>query len=92
MALSLELCYSEQNWRSPVVSVKFLLQIEAGKHTAACCLLFPEGGSLFSHPANFLSQAPGKALLEFVLPDVRIPEQREGFQDNATHKKREVYY
>ena len=27
--LSLKLCFSEQNWRSPIESVNFLLQIEA---------------------------------------------------------------
>ena len=40
------------------VSANFLLQIVAGKLTAACCLFFSEGGVLFPHPADFLSQAP----------------------------------
>ena len=65
MGLPLECWSSEQIWRTPVVSANFLLQMEAGKHTTACCLFFPEGGSLFPHPVNFLSQVPGKALLRF---------------------------
>ena len=63
MGLRVEHRPSEQNWKSPVLSVNLFLQIQADKHTAGCCLFFPEGGSLFPHPANFLYQAPGKALL-----------------------------
>ena len=63
MALSLEIRATEQSWRSPVVSATFWLQREAGKHTAICCLFVPEGGSLFQHPVNSLSQAPRKVLL-----------------------------
>ena len=58
MAQPQELRSPEHNWRSPVESANLLLQTEAGKHTVAYCLFFPEGGSLFPHPANFLSQAP----------------------------------
>ena len=58
MTFSLEICVAEQSWRSPVVSATFFLQIEAGKHTAACCLFFLEGGSHFRHLENFLSEDP----------------------------------
>ena len=74
MALSLELRSSEQIWRSPVVSANLLLQMEAGKHTAACCLFFPEGDSLFLHRVNFLSQALGKVLLRVPFLRALIPE------------------
>ena len=74
MALSLEFCCSEQTWRSPAVLMNFVLQIEASKHTVACCLSFPVGGSLYPHPANFLSQAPGKVLLRVHLFRAVIPE------------------
>ena len=74
MGLPLERLSSEQNWRSPVVSVNLFLQIEAGKLFAACCLFFPEGGLLFPHPANFLSQAPGKALHRVPFLRAVIPE------------------
>ena len=73
MAQPLELWSSEQSWRS-VESVNLLLQTEAGRHTVACCLFFPEGGSLFLHPANFLSQPPGKALLRVPFLRALIPE------------------
>ena len=63
MALSLEMWGAEQSCMSPVVSANFWLPRDAEKYTAACCLFFPEGGLLFPHPANFLSQAPGKVLL-----------------------------
>ena len=74
MALSLELQSYEHSWKAPVLSVTLLSQIEAGKHTTACCLFFPEGGSLFPHLANFLSQAPGKALLRVPFLWALIPE------------------
>ena len=67
MALSLEIWGTEQSRRSPVVSAAFWLQIEAGKHTTACCLFFPEGASHFP-PANFLSQDPREVFLAGGLP------------------------
>ena len=68
MALSLEMWGAEQSWRSPGVSATLWLQREAGKHSTACCLFVPEGGSHFSHLVNFLSQPLGKALLAGFLP------------------------
>ena len=54
--------------------MKFLLQIEAGKHTTACCLFVPEGGSLVLNLPNFLSQDPGKVLLTVPFLRAVIPE------------------
>ena len=65
-----------------------MFQIEAGKHTAACCLYFPDGGSLFLHPVNFLSQAPGKALLRVPFLRAVIPEP--GLLGSISSSKRKV--
>ena len=47
---------------------------EACKHTLGGCLFFPEEGSLSLHPANSLSQPPGKALLGVPFLGAVIPE------------------
>ena len=74
------------SWRSPVVSGNFWLQIEAGKQTKAGYLFIPARGSLFPHPANFLSQVPGKVLIRVSFLRAVFPEPR--ILGSSSHLKR----